>query len=159
MTSEHHTATRSLRAVSLAITLVSLVAFSSIAYSAYADYNATVGALKPGSQGSAIAVRTVTAGDTVTLYVNVTVPNRGLYTIGVGLSCVPGGALKVACSNAEVSIPPGATQVLQFMAVASNVSSPQQLAPLKGNLSLSLSSFASLSIVVDLGSMVAGGTA
>jgi hypothetical protein len=112
---EPSTAARSLRAASLVITVVSLVAFSTIAYSFYEDVTGVVGALGSGSQTPSITSSTVVQGTSATIYVNATIPNRGLYPLAVGLTCLPSnGSVTVTCADATVTVPPGQEQTLHF---------------------------------------------
>lgn len=159
MKREPSTVAPSLRAVSLAVTLVSIVAFSTMAYSAYADYSGVLGVLGQSSGSPAIATRTVVQGTSATVYLNVTIPNDGLYPLGVGLSCIsPGGSNQVSCSSASVTVPPGGQETLRFAMTVQNVNASSSSGiQAKGNLSLSLVPFASLNIVVDLGSLAAQG--
>lgn len=150
MSQEQSTTARSLRAVSLAITLVTLVAFSTVLYSIYAEYGAAVSVLGDGGPGSGISAKTVIDGTGATLYVNATIPNRGLYPVKVELSCDT--LTDGSCMPASVVVPPGGQETLRF---GLGVSSEDGVPTAKGNLTLSLVPFASLEIPLNLGSMVA----
>lgn len=156
MKREPSSVTRSLRAASVVITVVSLVAFSTIAYSLYSDVNAVIGTLGSGpSEG--VATSTVLKGTNATIYINATVPNAGLYPLSVGLSCLPSnGSIKVSCSNSSVTVAPGGQQTLRFTILLQNLSltSPNNFS-VEGNLSLSLIPFGSASLKVPIGT--AGG--
>jgi hypothetical protein len=149
---EESTVSSSLRAVSLVILLVSVVAFSTIVYSAYVDYNGVVGAVGTSQATPAVSVKTVVEGTTTSVYLNITLPNDGLYDIRIGLSCLTNTSSDVTCSDASVVIPPGEEQTLRFTMTAEN---QQGVLPsgVKGNLSLSLVPFASLNLVVNLSSL------
>jgi len=140
---------RSLRAASLAITVVAIVAFSTMAYSVYMDVNGVVGALGSGRSPTNFSVRTVINGSSETEYFNATIPNRGLYPLVVGLSCLPStGSVNVTCSKASVVIPPGGEQTMHFTMVFQNLSfTSVNTISVKGNVSLSLVPFASVSMI------------
>ena len=74
---EHSTASKSLRAVSLAILLVSVVAVSTVAYSAYQEYVD----LSSTAKGPRLTASATLLGDSVEFKANGTVPNGGLYPI------------------------------------------------------------------------------
>ena len=156
MKREPSTVARSLRAVSLVITLVSLVAVASIAYSGFADISGVLGVVgqNPGSSG--VATKTVTQGTSTTVYLNVTVPNDGLYPLTIGLSCQPsGGITQVTCITAGVTIPPGGQQILHFAVTVPSSAAPNIHA--NATLAVALEPFASFSIVIDLGRLVSRG--
>lgn len=158
MNREKSTVRSSFGAVSLAITVVSLVAFSTMAYSVYADYNGAIGIVGQQPANPGITYKTVYQGASVTVYLNVTIPNKGLYVLRVGLSCLSTSGSGVACTDASVTVPPGSEQTLHF---AMTVSNPQTQgsfpAGVRGNLSLSLVPFASFNMVLDLSSLVGRG--
>ena len=151
---EQSTVACSFRAVFVAIVLVSLVTFLTIAYSVYADYN---GALAIVGQNLAIAnvsAEATAEGTATTVHLTLTIPNRGFYDLRVGLSCLSNTSSEVTCTGASVTVPPGGEQTLQLVFTVLN-QSQQGFVPagVKGNLSLSLIPFASLNIVVDLSSL------
>lgn len=152
MKSESSTAARSLGAVSLAITLVSLAAFSSIAYSAWADINGVIGTVGQGPRSSAIVAETVTRGNSITLYLNVTVSNKGLYPLTVGLTCQPSSTAKLTCQPASAIIPPAGQSTLHFSMTVLNAS--QTSIQANGTLSVTLQPFASVDVGLNLGSML-----
>ena len=148
--------TRSLRAASLVITLVSIVAFTTVAYSFYTDVTAVVGALG-SSNSKGVSTSTVVNGTTAIVSVNATVPNPGLYPVSVSIFCLPSnGTVHVTCSNSGVTVPPGTSQTLRFTMALSNLSStaPNRFT-IDGNISLSLVPFGSVSIVKPI---AAGGS-
>jgi hypothetical protein len=137
--------------VSLAITVVSIVAFASIAYSVYQDYQGILGVLNQKGASSSIAENTVVRGNNVILYVNATLPNRGLYPITLGVACIGGNSTQLSCNAASVTIPPGGEGTLHLMGTVPATNPSQSLASFKGRFTFSLASFASIGIVVDLG--------
>jgi len=151
---EPSTAARSLRAASLAITVVSLVAFSTIAYSFYADYEALSGGQRPGGPPPNQSVRTVVNNTSATTYVNITVTNNGLYPLTVGLSCLSSnGSVVVKCSNSSITVPPGSKQILHFVMNLQNLSqAPPGNFTVMGDISLSLPPFVSVNIIRPIAS-------
>lgn len=155
MKHEHSIIASSLRAASLAIVLVSLVALSTIVYSIYTDYNGAIGVVGKNQAAPTVSAKTVVQGMTAKTYLNVTIPNRGLYTIRVVLSCLSNISSGVTCANASVTVPPGGEQTLHFVLTTQDFDQQGAVpAGVKANLSLSLIPFASLNIVVDLSSLV-----
>jgi hypothetical protein len=134
------------------ITVVSLVAFSSIAYSAWADINGVIGTVGQGPRSPAVAAETVTRGNSITLYLNVTVSNKGLYPLTIGLTCQPSSTTKLMCQQASVIIPPAGQSTLHFSMTVLNASQPSIQA--NGTLSVTLQPFASVYVGVNLGSML-----
>jgi hypothetical protein len=103
-------AARSLRAVSLAITLIAIVTVSTVAYSAYQEYAFVTGpdfasALGGSPTGSVV-------GSTIVFSVNGSIPNRGLYPVQVqlGLSLLSGGQLISRNGSGVLTFPPGQTK-------------------------------------------------
>ena len=133
--------------MSIAITVVSLVAFSTLVYSVYQDYTVVASNVSGGIREN-VAVQ----GSAATVNFNVTIPNGGLYMLVVGLSCAPGnGSVSITCNNAVVTVPPGTTQTLRFVMVVSNVTQAT-LSDLQvqGTLSLTLQPFATMSLSLNL---------
>lgn len=112
MTEEHSTAARSLRAVSLAITLVSLVTFSTVIYSAYQDVEGLAGRVS----GAGVSVGSSFSGGNMTIVVNATVPNGGLYplTFGVVLSATADGQVISQSSSSPLTVQPGGVKRATF---------------------------------------------
>lgn len=81
--SEASIAKRSLKAVSIAITLISIITFSTISYSAYAEYQALT-----ALSGKDIGISGKIEGSKVILSVTGNVPNKGLYPLDIQLSLV-----------------------------------------------------------------------
>ena len=143
---------RSLWAASVVITVVALVAFSTLAYSVYADVGSVGRSLSSSSSPSGYTTSVAVNGTSETEYVNATIPNAGLYPLVVGLSCLPSnGSVRVTCSNTEVTIPPGGEQTMHFAMVFQNISfTSTNTVSVKGNVSLALVPFASVSMVVPI---------
>ena len=159
MKREPSTAARSLRAASLAISLVALVAFSTMVYSVYADYTGAISIFSGSSGSTGISATAVRSGNTTTVYLNVTISNKGLYVLGVSLSCEPSaGSVSVTCADGSVTIHPGGEDTLHFVLTLTNQDGISLSGiPIKGSLSLSLQPFASLDIGVDLSSLLGQG--
>ena len=132
-----------------------MVAFSTLLYSVYEDYNGALGAVTPSSR--AVASKVTVSGASATLQLNVTVPNAGLYPIGVSLYCARSLPAGTSCTGASVTVPPGGnrTLVVSLTAPLDGGSAPD-LTGVKGNLTISLIPFASMTIGMDLGSLVGG---
>jgi hypothetical protein len=120
LTEERSTAARSLRAVSLAITLVSIVTFSTVIYSAYQDAEGLVGS----GTGAGISVGNTLSGGNMTIVVNATVLNRGLYPISFGVlfSARADGELLSQSSSSPVSVQPGGVSRATFSTTISFLS-------------------------------------
>jgi hypothetical protein len=144
-----------LRGVTAAITLIVLIVVATVAYSAYEDYSGIRSGVASGNSliaGS--AVYNETSGAEIISF-NVTVPNRGLYSVNVTIDCSSSNSA-VACQRASASIPPGQSQMLRFVMTVSDVqqflaSSDHQI---NGTVDLGLEPFASLSVGVNFTSFV-----
>lgn len=147
-----------LRAVTIAITVIVLLVVGSIAYSAYEDYNAIRPYLGGGSQA---APGTITPqGSSAIVSFNFTIPNGGLYTLNVTVTCHPLNS-DVVCAPSSVNIPPGQNGVLRFKMTVVNVqgfvSSSDRSIP--GTVAISLGPFVSLSVGTDFGGFISTGGA
>jgi hypothetical protein len=151
-------AARSLRAVSLVLTVVGLVAASTLLYSGYQDLTGVLSGLSQGPGGH-VSATTVVQGPTTMILLNVTVPNHGLYPLVVGLTCVSSnGTIVVSCNNASVSIPPGSSETIHLVMTLENTNQTQvQSFRVQGNLSLTLRPFASFSVLFPFVSTSQGG--
>ena len=143
---------RALRGVSAAVVLVVILVVGTVAYSAYQDYTGLKAELGAGPGG---AVGRATLQDSAEVVsINITVPNRGMYTLNVTVSCAPTPG--VSCQPAQVSVPPGGEGVLHFRMAVADVS--QFLATpgarINGTVAIGLVPFAGLTIGVDLGAFV-----
>jgi hypothetical protein len=146
---------RTLRAVGLAITLVSIVTFSTLGYTIFADVQGFVGSLQSGS-GPAISGSAVLQGSTLLLDLNATVQNQGLYPLSITLSCSSAQQEGATCTTAQATIPPGQTSTLVFRMAIPNgteyTSGAKQL-HINGSATLALEPFASVTITKDFGTL------
>lgn len=156
MKTEHTTAAGSLRAVALAITVVSIVTFVAVGYSAYSDVSGVISVSRSGS--SAVTAKTVTSGNSATLYLNASIANGGLLPLKVSLSCQ--SQPNITCTPGSLTLAPGQSGVLKFQLTIANAtqfgSNPSSL-HINGTLIAELVPFATLTVGVDLGSLLSGG--
>lgn len=149
-------AARSLRAVGLVITLVTLVTFSTIAYSAVVDYQNVVSELRSGSAGGVVSGSEKLQGTTLILLLNVTAQNKGMYPVSVALACSPVQQSGATCTPANATIRPGGESTVRFqMRVPDGgqyVTGSSKL-HINGTLTVGLEPFATLSFVEDFGSL------
>ena len=141
-----------IRGVSIAITLTLILVLGTVAYSAYQDWNAVKSELSgPSPQATGKAVM---QGPSEVVSINITVPNRGLYTLNVTVSCTP--QPNIVCSPAQVSVPAGEQGILRFkmtvVDIAQYTSSSNHR--IDGTVAIQLVPFASLGVGVDLGGFV-----
>jgi hypothetical protein len=151
---EPTTAARSLRAVGLAITLVSIVTFSTFAYSAVADFQSFLGSLQSGS-GPAITGSATLQGSTLLLDLNVTAQNQGLYPLSITLACSSDQSQGATCNNANMTILPGQTStIVLLMSVpnATQYTTDGKQLHINGSATLVLEPFASVNVGEDWGS-------
>jgi len=145
-----------LRAVSVALALIVIIVIGTLGYSAYEDYTAVRAELSGGSQqavGSAVL-----QGQSETVSLNITVPNRGLYALNVTVVCGP-QEVAVTCQPSEVVVPPGQQGVLRFRMTVVDLSQ-FEAAPshrINGTVIISMEPFASVSIGTDFGGFVSSG--
>jgi hypothetical protein len=141
--------------ISIAITLIVLLVLGTVAYSAYEDYNAVKTELTGASPKA--TGRAVMQGSSEIVSINITVPNRGLYTLNVSVSCAQQS--NVVCSPAQVSVPAGQEGMLRFQMtvvdLAQFVSSNNHR--IDGTVAIKMVPLASLALGVDLGSFVQKG--
>jgi hypothetical protein len=153
---EKSTVARSIRAVSLAIFLVTAVTLAAIAWSAYQDYGSLTSVSKDGT--STASSKTVMTGNTARFFLNVSVSNKGLLPFRAELSC-PYYQLHVTCTPTSVNLSPGKSGTLHFVIAVDNYTellSGNGGLHMNGTISFALVPFASLSVNVDLGSLVKG---
>ena len=143
------------------ITLVSIVTFSTIAYSVYVDVSGVFSTLSsPGKQGSASQL--VVTGNTAKLDLDYSIQNSGLYPLLVAFSCQPDANAPLSCADVSVSIPVGSTQVVGFAITVSDLSKLRSLVSagnplhLNATAAFSLEPFATLSARFDLGNALSG---
>jgi hypothetical protein len=96
--------------VSIAISLIVILVLGTVAYSAYEDYNAVKAELTGASPQA--TGRAVMQGSSEIVSINITVPNKGLYTLNVSVTCPP--QANVVCSPSKVSVPAGEQGMLRF---------------------------------------------
>ncbi len=122
-------------------------------YSAYEDYSAVRPELTGGSSQPVAGI--TQSGNTETVTLNFTIPNGGLYTLDVTLTCDNGNP-NVVCQTGHVSVPPGGQDVLRFKMTITNVQ--QYIASsdrrINGTVAMGLEPFVSISIGTDLSGLV-----
>jgi hypothetical protein len=155
---EPSTAARTLRAVSLVITLISILTFVTLAYSGYED----VAPLVQGASGGPppIAVSPPQSnGQTSTIFVNVTLHNGGLYPIGVSIAC-SSQTNGTSCSDVAASVVPGQTQVIHFSVTTqnSNLGQGGSFPNIIVSVQLSLVPFLTLSVTINPAALAGGGS-
>lgn len=161
MNREPSTASRALRGVSLAITLVSIITFSTIAYSAYADVNGVLSSLR-GPSTSATGAHYTVSGNTARLDLNFNVDNGGLYPLSIQLTCANSPSLPVSCGPVSVSIQPGLSRGVDLVLNVNDLARLQTLVSsgagvhLNATAAIFLQPFAVLSVTFDLGSALSG---
>ena len=145
-----------LRGVTVAITLILLIAVGTVAYSAYEDYSAVRAELAGGSQQAIGAA--VLRGSEETVSINITVPNKGLYSLNVTLACdYP--TSNVVCQRTSVNVAPGEEGVLRFRMTVSDVSQfeTSDNHVINGTVSISMAPFVALDVGTDFGGFVKSG--
>ena len=144
--------------MALVITLVSLVTFSTVGYTVYADVSDTLNAVKGGTSTSAIAAKTVVQGSAAVIYLNVTLANKGLYPIVLSLTCLSPEESGITCTSPSITVLPGQSQTLHFMMTVKNyIQSATGGLHVDGQVKVTLEPFASIAVAVDLGSLIAQG--
>ncbi len=148
-----------MRAVSLAITLVSIVTFATVAYSAYSDYSGVIDISRAGT--AAVTSKTVVQGTSATVYLNATIPNKGLLPIQVSIACSQNQS-GITCLTANMTIGPGQVETVHFQMTIANFASLQSNPGgfhVNGTLKVELVPFASISASIDIGTLVHQGGA
>jgi hypothetical protein len=149
---------RSLRAVTLVIALVSLITFSTVGYTVYADVSNVFNTVRGGAPTSAITAKTVVQDSAELVYLNVTLANKGLYPIILSLACLPPERNGITCTSPSITVLPGQSQTLHFMMTVENYSqSAAGGLHVDGQVVVALEPFASIAVTVDLGNLVAQG--
>jgi hypothetical protein len=144
-----------LRAVTATIALVVILVLGSVAYSAYEDYTAVRSELVGGSQQA--VGRAVLQGSSETISINITVPNRGLYTLNVTVSCSYPTS-NVVCLPSQVNVPAGQQDVLHFRMIVADVSQFENSDRIiNGTVDIAMGPFVSLSIGTNFGGSVSTG--
>ncbi len=148
----------SLRAVALIITLVSIVTLSTVGYSAYADVSSVTSTLGGGLPTTSITAETVVNGSAAIVYLNVTLANKGLYPISLSLTCLPTNGSGITCTSPSIMFLPGQSQTLHFVMTVENYSRfIARNMRVDGQVVVTLEPFASITVAVDLGTLVARG--
>ena len=141
-----------LRGVTIAIVLIVILVVGTVVYSAYEDYSAVKPELT-GASGSPVGG--TQNGNTAVVTLNFTIPNGGLYTLNVTLTCDSSNP-NVVCQAGHVSVSPGGQQVLRVRMVITNIQ--QYVAAgdsrINGTLVMALEPFVSISIGTDLSGLV-----
>ncbi len=147
-----------LRAVTIVISLIVLLVVGTLAYSAYEDVSAVRSELAGGSQQA--VGKAVMQGQSEVVTLNITVPNRGLYTLNITVTCSYPTS-NVVCEPANVIVPAGQEGVLHFKLTVADVSqfatSPDHR--INGTVTAEMQPFAKISVVTDFGSFVQTGGA
>jgi hypothetical protein len=145
-----------LRGVTIAIVLVVIIVVGTVGYSAYEDVTGIRSEIGAGPQQA--SGRAVLVGSSEVISINVTVPNNGLYTLNITITCDPQNA-NVVCEPSHVSVPSGGQQVLRFKMTVVNLQQFEASSNhrINGTVDISLQPFASLSVGVDLGGYVQTG--
>ena len=159
MNREPSIAVSAFRAASMAITLVSIVAVSTIAYSAFEDFDGVVRVFSHPPGSGTIQVRVVQQGAGATAYVNVSVANGGLYPLHLSFLCLPPPGQGVSCTSSDVNIVPRSSGTFGFVVTVANVSMLQPGSGLRvgGSMGMALEPFASMTISVDFSSALTQG--
>lgn len=144
-----------LRAVTVAMALIVILVIGGVVYSAYEDYTAVKPYLGSPQHPAGSAVIN---GSTAIITFNVTVPNRGIFSLNVTVACVS-PPLGVTCQRASVNVPPGQEEVLRFEMTVDNaqqfVSLPDH--SINGTVAMGLVPFATLTVDVDFGGLLQSG--
>ena len=146
-----------LRIVSIALTIMVVLVIGSIGYSAYMDYQGVADELHTAPNSLASGTVT-TEGQSGVVSINITIPNKGMYTLDVSVSCSSSDP-NVVCQQASVSIPPGQSDTLRFrMTLVNYTEFLQSDMNVRGNVTIQLEPMASLSVGVNLGSLIRQGS-
>jgi hypothetical protein len=149
---------KALRGVSIAVSLAVVLVVVSVVYSAYMEYNVALNEFR-GGQG--VTSTTSTQGFSEVATVNVTIPNRGLFSLNVTVSCPAAQQGSNAyCESGSVTVPPGLQQVLTFHIVVNDVNAfLGGTREINATVSINMQPFASVSFVVNLANYVRPGGA
>lgn len=149
---------RALQAISITLTLVVLLVIGTIGYSGYMDYRGVASELGSGNS-SLVSGKITNQGSGGVLTLNITIPNQGVYALEVSVSC-DAKSLNVTCDQASVNVPAGQQGVLRFRMTIGNIAAYEASANkrINGTVAIQLEPFASVSVGVDLGSLIRQGT-
>ena len=150
---------RSLRATGLAITLVTLVTVSTFAYSFGAEFDYLRSTLGGGAASPGIHVQVGFAGSTLTVGINVSMKNAGLYPLTIGLSCINPAVINATCSSSNVDIMPGRSGSAKFTIVVHGVPSLTAALSLRldAKVHVEMQPFGAGDAVFDVGSLIQRG--
>lgn len=144
--------------MAVAIALVSFVTFSTVGYTVYADVSNVLDTVGGGTPTSAITARTVAQGSAATVYLNVTLANKGLYPIILSLTCLPTKESGIICTSPSITVLPGQSQTLHFVMTAENYTqSAARGLHVDGQVEVTVEPFGSIAVAVDLGALIAQG--
>ncbi len=147
-----------LRGATIGIALLVLIVVGTIAYSAYEDYDAIRSELAGGSHPA--VAHPVFQGGAETVTVDVTVANRGVYTLNVTMGCSYPTS-NVVCQTGNLAVPPGQTGTLQFTIIVTNLSQYEASSShaINGTVRVQMQPFVTLSIDTDFSGFVGSGGA
>jgi len=147
-----------LRGVTATIAVIVILVMGTVFYSAYEDYTG----VRPYLGGGALQSpgRITILGSSEIVSINVTVPNRGLYTLNVTVTCKAPSS-SVVCDPSNLSVPAGQQGVLRFKMTVLNTQefASSSDSTINGTVTISLEPFATLSIGVNLGGFINAGGA
>ena len=134
-----------------------MLVIGTVAYSSYEDYSALRADRLLGTPRQAVG-REVLRGTAETVSINITVPNRGLYSLNVTITCSYPTA-NVVCQRTSVDVAPGSQGVLYFVMNVGNVTQFETSVDqdINGTVAISMPPFAFLTIGTDLGGFVKTG--
>jgi hypothetical protein len=137
---------------------LSLVTFTTVGYSVYAAVSNVTDTLGGNSPTPAITAKIVVRGSVATVYLNVTLVNNGFYPIVLSLACPHQGVSGISCSSPTITVLPGQTRALDFtMTVKNYTQSASEGLHVDGQMNVALEPFASITLTVDLGTLLARG--
>jgi len=140
--------------------MTTFLVLGTVAYSAYEDYRGVTTLFDAGSGRKLITVERTIQGQMVTVTLNATVPNQGLFTIEVDVSCTGQVNPNIVCTPASVTVPPGQRGTLTFQFVVKDVTKIPTGVPfhLNGTTSVAMVPVASITVGADFGAFVTGGS-
>lgn len=142
-----------LRAVTITTAIIVILLVGTVTFSAYQDFSTIRSELSSGP--NQVKGSVVTNGNMAVASLNITVPNSGLYTLDVTLTCDNSNP-NVVCNAAHVSVPAGQQGVLRFKMTILNIQQYQSSSNhrVNGTVSAALRPFASITVVTDLSGLV-----
>ena len=145
-----------LRVVTIAITAVVIIVVGTLAYSVYEDYTVIRSELAGGSNQPIGTITPVGSGATVSI--NITVTNKGLYSLNVTLTCEYSSS-NVVCQRASISVPPGQSDVLRFRMTVKDLAQFHSSGntEVNGTVLISMIPFVELKVGTNFGGFIPGG--